>query len=448
MRSRAAAILLTLLLVLTSTANSGPLRWKWETTGCQYEGARQSAHVTYTVSYTNVQAGPIHIKAANGAYFMNGGCSAAGSGIVSGSTTCDGGRIVPTSGAYTYNAQAAGGVGSGYTQPGTNYDTSGGTILSTSDERSGCPEPAVLTDVEVTIALNIGSGAAPSAQATFTGKVVVPPHSKSHNVGLKINGGLVGTGTATQINSTNTSEATYGSNQTVRNGDTFEWTVDGFGQGVTTVQLTALEGGAISYGPVVFESTVPGGDAPTPTPARTATPTPTATATPYVNATPQANGSPPNPQVIVQPGPGGSGSVNTSAVTVTNPQDIYAPLLDALKNKGGGARQADIGTMVGPRGNLDQLADKNADNIAKINGAATQAKNMVTDAGNKFQGWQTASFGTVSTIDLPLNAFNNAFPASVAVPPFFSLIRRVILWLLVALWYYTAVRYVIALKVA
>ncbi len=358
--------------------------------------------------------------------------------VTNGSATCNDGGINGT-GAKTMTATPQGNNPAG-TTGGTG---SAAAFVNVWDD--GQPEKNVVTNISVRI------GAEPAAAtASFTGKVSVPAHSRSHNIGLKVNGAVVGTGTSTQINSAKSSEATFGTSRSVSNGDTFEWVVDGFGQGATTVQLNntgTVENPVWNYGPVVFESNVPGGDGPTPRPALTPSPSPSPTGTPFAMATPQANGSPPTAAVISQPGWNGQSAVNSGAVVVVNPQDIYSPIVDALKNKGGVQRQADLPNMEGERGSLDQLAAKNADNIAKINGAATQSSAMVTEAGNKFQGWATASFGTVSVIDLPLNAFNSRFPSSVAVPPFFGTIRKVILWLLVALWYFMAVRYVIALKV-
>jgi hypothetical protein len=203
-----------------------------------------------------------------------------------------------------------------YEDASSQYSYSGAN-----NDASSCTYPAS------NMVYSIGPASTVSGPAQFAGAVKVPAHSASHNIGLKINGALVGTGTSTQVNSSVDQTATYGINRTVASGDTYEWVVDGFGQGVQTVSVTntgSVENPVWNGGSYTLSVSVQGGNlsgSPTPTPA--ATPPSAATPTPP-GATPQptaVSGS--TPQVLLRNGQTGQG------VIIMNPQDIYKPITDA-----------------------------------------------------------------------------------------------------------------------
>ncbi len=320
----------------------------------------------------------------------------------------------------------------------------------------------------------------PSATASFAGKVTVPPHSKSHNVGLKINGAVVGTGTSTQINATNSSEATYGTSQSVKSGDTYEWTVDGFGQGAAVITLSnsgSAEFPAWNAGPFVMDASVPGGDAPTPTPARSATPSPTATGTPFAAATPQPNGSPPNPGVISQPGPNGQPAINSGAVTVMNPQDIYKPITDAIGKlpnpqdiydktrlavedagaqgpQPGPSATSTAGANFSSRGQLDNIDGKVLEGVQKVEQIQTVATTKIQALKASFSTLPQ-TLGTVTTLPFGFNLFNGIalgkansgmhfnFSETVDLTPYMSginIVRQVLLWILTIAFGFLTVR--------
>jgi hypothetical protein len=135
-------------------------------------------------------------------------------------------------------------------------------------------------------------------------------------------------------------------------------------------------------------------------------------------------------------------------VRVINPQDIYEPIVDILRNQGGtGGQPLELGSSPEPRGKLDQLVEQNAENIERITMLADANTGTLNQSAGYFSTWQTASFGSASSIPLPLNNFNPGFPAQIEIPSFFSIIRRAILWLLTACWWMVAVKSVMATRI-
>lgn len=320
---------------------------------------------------------------------------------------------------------------------------------------------AQTSDVVTNYTYNItDTGTLITGHATLNGTLHVPKHSKAHTISVKYNGASVASNTSTVNNSVDATTTISFTNNTAHTGDTYEFFVDGFSQGVHTVTLTNTGttespnwqfAGSLDVG-------VTGGDyaAPTPTPAQTPTPTPYPTPTPSGGGTPTPlpPGATPPPTVTVVP-PNGSGqTIYSGHVTVDNPADIYKPIVDAI-NKATDTSDVTVPTFTDvdttDRGHLDDLQGAADDIKDNVNNLTDEAKDSMTAAvtdNAEVNLWKNASFGSVSTLPVDMSMFASWMPhGNIAIPSYFSTIRSAILWVLYGLWMWFALKAVLSLKV-
>jgi len=318
-----------------------------------------------------------------------------------------------------------------------------------------------------------------SGSAQFHADLHVGQRAKSHTIQLKYLGVIVGTTTSAANNSTAFDGTINFLKTGAHNGDTYEWYVDGISQGgQQTVTLTNI---GTSEVPVWsfqsnYAASFVGGDAPTPTPAATPTPTAFPTATPYATPTPTPGGTPP-PSIIPYTRGGGSGF--SSAVTVVNPQDIYAPITAELQktntllsNQNTGAsgnvtvtnvsdfytpvRSALTDAMSMPatsnptfanvdttnRGHLDDLAGAATtvnDNANDVAGAVSDLRDNLESTLNGLP----VTFGTVSSINIGTSIFGTQYNGVIELAPWSSMIsiaRSVMLWVMTIGFFFLTVR--------
>jgi hypothetical protein len=154
---------------------------------------------------------------------------------------------------------------------------------------------------------------------------------------------------------------------------------------------------------------------PTPTPSPTVTPTPSPTGTPSGTPFPTATPGPSQGQV-------GAGGV--PEYPTPGPETFSPPELSATPDLNG------AGTELG-----------NA-----IDGFTGSGETGLSQSTGAINCWESASFGTVSTIQMPLNLLSPQFPSSVDVPSWATLGRSVIYWVLVVCWFVMAYRSVLSLR--
>lgn len=427
---------------------------------------------------------------------------------VSFSGTCAGtpSGCVQNFGTITCNATVSGGTA---TLTGCHFDGSGGNILKSGNVTSFMPcnsggqltftmaksgtwpggsSFALSQDGPVTVTRhdNVGSGtattvvapfhwsigAAVSGSASFLGALQVGKNAKAHTLSLKYNGTQVATITSA-VNSATPVNLQFPGGQYLQSvaytGDTYEWLVDGVSQGgvqtVTLSNIGTVEAPIWSF-TSTFASQIPGGDAPTPTPAATPTPTAFPTATPQTGST---------PNIITYSRGGGSG--NSTAVTVVNPQDIYNPIvadidktntllsqaaaaaspsnadvvakLDEMEHSGtsapGSATDTHESADFTGRGHLDDLQSSVDAGVTARNDVITNltasANAFISDAS----ALSGASFGNTLVIPMPFSFIGHApavgkidLPDTIDLSDWSGLIamlREVLLWLLrIAFW--------------
>jgi hypothetical protein len=335
-------VVVTVLLffvVASASAGNSPLNVYYNP---GYQGCSDSGSVRIVLKAGN---------ATNGQYgfqWVNTETGGTGTTVYTVSGGAVGADVVLTSKSYS-----GAGLGGNYNPQGYNSATvtSGPPgFNSAMVSVTGAPQTLQRVDVTGTCAsvnsarggdINIVLNATPppTTDAQFNGKLTVPAHSKVHTLGLKLNGSLVGGSLSSTYNSAVSQTLNLSAVQTVKTGDTYEWLVDGFGQGVNTITLTNIGGNGDPppvwvAGPFSLNVSTTGGDVngpagtPTPPPANTPAPTPAASPTPYSTAPPVSGG---NTQVTTTTTTtNGSQTVTSGAVTVVNPQDIYKPIVDGL----------------------------------------------------------------------------------------------------------------------
>lgn len=286
--------------------------------------------------------------------------------------------------------------------------------------------------------------------ANILASVRVPAMAQTaHNVQVEYNGVVVGSD-ITPIGL----PAPYTANLTVEqtsahNGDTYSLLIDGnvVNQGFVQLQnVGTTEMPDWQYtGDItgVVNGVGSGGGTPTPTP------------TPYGSATPAGTplpvGTPPSVNAYHPLGSPGS-TLYGQDVLVGNPQDIYGPITDKLSqllDTSGLTEPIIQDADLSQRGHLDDLQGQMDSITGTIDGSVSDTTSQLGNIANSVTaGWSTSSFGSVTELDLPLNMIMPGMPSSIVVPPFAVTIRQIILWVLVACWYWMALRSIIALKPA
>lgn len=362
----------------------------------------------------------------------------------------------------TYAAMPSGGLG---TISATRTDC--GTCGS-------CTTGGGITTYDTTT-VTFGNGTLTVGSSHFSGQLHVGAHGAAHTFALKYNGATVDTET-TPVNSATpfTSSITFNNTGSAHTGDTWAWVVDGVTQTSGVVTLTNIgtpEAPIWSY-TTTYDSSISGGDAPTPTPSATPTPTAFPTVTPYATPTPTPGGTPP-PSIIRNTV--GGGTIFSQAVTVVNPADIYNPIvadinktntllsqpaptpdnsaivnkLDEMEHSGttapGTATDTHESADFTGRGHLDDLQGSVDAGISARNDVVSS----LTDAANAFiadaSALSGASFGSTTTIPMPFSFIGHApavgridLPDSIDLGEWAGLIamlRAVLLWLLrIAFW--------------
>ena len=296
------------------------------------------------------------------------------------------------------------------------------------------------------------AGTAHSGVASFTGHLQAGAHSKPHRLQLQYNGHFVAEGT-TPANAGNPTSATVTlSVPQATDGDSYQWFLDGVGQGAGVVQTTNVgtnEEPLYTFAEGINVSPV-GGDYVAPTPPPQTTPYPSASPPPI------ASGSA-TPATITQSISGG-GSVNSAAVTVVNPQDIYNPIVDAIGKLNQPQRAASDNAPahddvdLSERGHIDDLQGQLDDYMNKSDSAVAAGQQAIQGVTDSFQTLPT-SLGSVGSLNIGwhrLGVFSFAgrsmdmgLPDFVDLTPyqgFIAIARQVELWVLTIAFGYMTIR--------
>lgn len=413
---------------------------------------------TYQVQLNSAINGQVNIVVSGGGTAITcggAGCQTTGSGntISAFSMACSGFTGSTTTWPVTLNSHPAGSTSS-FSDSSVIW-----TRVSVADNISSCGPNKIAT-----VTLIVGTAA--SGSAIFSGQLHVGKNAKAHTFALKYNGTTVATHDTPVNNSSPFTSQINFTNSTAHNGDSWAWIVDGVTQQsgtVTLINIGTVESPIWQY-TVTYDTSISGGDAPTPTPA--ATPTPTA----FPTATPQT-GSTPN---IITYNRGGSAG-NSTAVTVVNPADIYNPIvadidktnlllsqpqptpdnsavvnkLDEMEHSGtaapGTATDTHESSDFTNRGHIDDLQSTvDAGKTARdgvISNLTASANAFIADAS----ALSGASFGNTTVIPMPFSYIGHApavgqinLPDSIDLSDWSGLIamlRAVLLWLLrIAFW--------------
>jgi hypothetical protein len=336
---------------------------------------------------------------------------------------------------------------SGHADDGSWYVYGTATLGGQCCGCDGCATPVGYTD----FFLDTADHSTPPGVAVISAVVQVPANcAVGHQVALRYNGSVVARDTTPSQNRVPYTSRIGISKSPANNGDTYDLEVDGVivAQGVVTLR----NAGSPEHPLWEFSDTIMGTVNCTLSGPPGGTPTPTAT--PIGAATPVGAPAPAGTPGSVRPSTPQSGGPAgfASDVIVDNTRDIYGPITDRLD------RVLDTSGLTEPviedadlsqRGHLDDLQGKMDGLTTTVNNAVSDTtSHMASLAGSITANWSSASFGSVGEFDLPLSLFHAGFPASIAVPSFASTIRSVILWLLVACWYWLAARSIMALTPA
>jgi hypothetical protein len=192
-----------------------------------------------------------------------------------------------------------------------------------------------------------------------------------------------------------------------------------------------------------YSDTVSCGVTPTPTPTATpvGTPAPTPTPTPIPPATPRPSAP---ATVTVRSGTGA-----LTDVIVANPQDIYNPIVDAIRQLTGENASTVAPTPMGfagvdtsDRGQLDNLSGKVQSSIDSTNAVVGNFQTGIASASN-FTSLPT-SYGTVATITIPVGALvpgmaNQTITLSEWASEI-NIIRKLALWGITIMFAYLSLR--------
>lgn len=166
-----------------------------------------------------------------------------------------------------------------------------------------------------------------------------------------------------------------------------------------------------------------------------ASPSPSATANPRATATPGATATA-NPSATPSGSPQGSpgGSATPGATASATPETFDPGNPGAIDTSG--------------RGKLDDILPQATELNGRVQTGVDEALDELNGLTAPIECFENASFGTVTSLPMPLHEFSPAFPSTMPIPGWAPMVRALALYFFALMWYVTAVRHIMALKPA